>query len=226
MEPFAALGEVGVEPVARRPRRLARGKGAVGLHEHPGVVPPPALLAAAERAVTDHGGRARRRQVENRGAVHVDSERREVGGDPPGVQRRRLRRGAAVGARRLAEAPRRRRTAPVRRAQAGDAAAFLVDQHRRVGAADGLAERPHQRREPLRRVAVAREDDQPQRIVALEQAPLVVAEDGAGAAEDDGLGRTGRAHGAATKHATLRSRSWRHRLAALSRLGIGPTWRR
>ena len=74
----------------------------------------------------------------------------------------------------------------MRRAQARDAPAFLVDQHRRVGARHRRAQILDQPARALGRVDVAREQDEAQRIGVTKERALVGAEIGAGAAEDDG----------------------------------------
>jgi hypothetical protein len=65
----------------------------------------------------------------------------------------------------------------------------LVDKHRRVGPADRLTQAPHQGANLIRRFAVAREQDEPERLGVGKEAPLFRLEARAGAAENYGSGR-------------------------------------
>jgi hypothetical protein len=76
----------------------------------------------------------------------------------------------------------------MRRTQARDAAAFLVDQNRCVGARHRRTKVLDQPARALGRVDVAREQDEAQRIGVTKERTLVGREVGAGAAEDDGSG--------------------------------------
>ena len=76
----------------------------------------------------------------------------------------------------------------MRRPQPRDPAAFLVDQHRRLGARHRGAQVLDQPARALGRVDVAGEQDEAQRIGVAEERTLVGREVGAGAAEDDGSG--------------------------------------
>ena len=91
----------------------------------------------------------------------------------------------------LAEARRRRELRPDRRIHALVRAAFMIDQDRRVMAADRLAEILAQAAHPVGRLAIALEQDQAQRIGFAEESALRVGENGAGRAEDDGQRNSG-----------------------------------
>ena len=58
----------------------------------------------------------------------------------------------------------------MRRLQPRDPAAFLIDQHRRVGAADAVAQLRDQRAHLIGRLAIAREQDEAERIGVAEEA--------------------------------------------------------
>ncbi len=75
---------------------------------------------------------------------------------------------------------------PVRRPEPGDPAALLVDQHRRIGAADTVAQRSDQVAKLRRLAAVAAEQDEAQRVGLGKKAALGGAEAFAGTAENDG----------------------------------------
>jgi hypothetical protein len=127
-----------------------------------------------EGPVADDVVGAGRRHVEHRRAVDGDAEVRQLQRDQGGVEPGRRDRRRLRPSEQLTEAPGRRRFAPVRRAQSGDAATLLVDQHRRVGAADGVAQRRGQRADLVRRLAVAGEQDEAGGIGVAEEAPLPV----------------------------------------------------
>ena len=95
--------------------------------------------ALAIGAIPDHRIGAGDRHIGERQAIHVDPERREVAGDQARAQARRLQRrsGVAVLDPPIVRAGRIAR--PMRRAEALHAAAFLIDQNGRIGAADRLA---------------------------------------------------------------------------------------
>src|SRR5438093_13072548 len=65
-----------------------------------------------------------------------------------------------------------------------NATAFLVDQHRRLGARYGGAQLLDQPARALGRIDIAREQDEAQRIGIAEEGTLVCRKVGAGAAED------------------------------------------
>src|SRR5579875_3248012 len=79
-----------------------------------------------------------------------------------------------------------------------DTAACLFDQHWRVVAADGLAQRRDQGADLRGRLAIAREQDEAQRISLGEEAPLRLAQAGGGAAENGGARGLIASHGVAT----------------------------
>ena len=111
--------------------------------------------------------------VEHRRAVDVDAEIGEIGGDQPSVQPGGARRPRPASA--SCSAPmhgRRRIGRPVRRLQAAHAAAFLVDQDRRVGAADGVAEGGGERADLVGVAAIALKQDQAEGLLVGEEADL------------------------------------------------------
>ena len=73
------------------------------------------------------------------------------------------------------------------RLQALDPAAFLVDQHRRVGTIDGFPELPDQAQHLIGVLAVAPEQDKTQRMGLFKETPFVIRQCGAGAAENHRL---------------------------------------
>jgi hypothetical protein len=154
------------------------------------------LGIGAEGAVADHVVGAGQAEVEHRRAVDVDTQRAELHGEQACIEPHCLRRPVAVAAGELAEACGGRRGAPLRRLQPGDAAAFLVDQHRRV-APHRLAQIGDQTRDLRRRFDVAQEDDEAERIGGAEEAPFGIGERRSGAAVD----RSGLSHGFTTRQA-------------------------
>jgi len=119
--------------------------------------------------------------IEQRRAVHVDADGAELVGDDAITQPRRLERAVLVGA--VEEAHHRAPPAPVRRAEALDAPALLVDQHRRV-AANRAAQRRGQAAELRRARDVAGEQDEAPRIGVAEEGGFRRAELRAGRPED------------------------------------------
>ncbi len=106
-------------------------------------------------AVADDFMGARRGDVENRQAIDVYPQYAQILGDQPRGKSRQL----FVRSRDLTESGGGRIDRPMRRAQALDPAAFLIDQHGGVFAeqvAEGLGQRPHL----IRRVDIAPEQDQ------------------------------------------------------------------
>ena len=137
-----------------------------------------------ERAIADRLGPTRQGQIEDRRAVDRDAKRHEIGSDQAGVQPSGLTPGVAVALGEHAEPARRRPWRPVRRPEARDPAAFLVDQNRRVRATDAGAQIGDQSPDLIRVGAVAAEQDEAPRIARLDQAPLLGAEGGSGDADD------------------------------------------
>ncbi len=68
------------------------------------------------------------------------------------------------------------------------AAPFLIDQDRRVGAADAFVKRADQRAQLIAIVDIALEEDEAPRIVFAKEFALIRAERKASAAADEGLG--------------------------------------
>ena len=137
----------------------------------------------APGAVADDRIGAGKRQVENRRGIDGDAEFGEIVGDQPRRQTRRFARNR-IGTRR--DFRRGRIGAPMRRAQARDPAALLVDQHRRVGPAHRLAQRRHQRADLLAADAIAPEQHKAERVARGEKPQFVGARPLAGNAENDG----------------------------------------
>src|SRR5271156_3149187 len=65
------------------------------------------------------------------------------------------------------------------------AAAFLIDQHRRIRAAENVAKRARQRSQLLAVDHIALEEDQPPGPPLADEGAFLVAEGGAGAANDE-----------------------------------------
>ena len=74
---------------------------------------------------------------------------------------------------------------PVRRLETRHAAAFLIDEHRRVPSADGVAQRGDERANLVRIPAIALEENESERIDVAKERALSRAQLRAGAAEDD-----------------------------------------
>ena len=137
---------------------------------------------AAISAVADHQVGAGNRQIEHRHAVDGDAEPREIVGDQPSAEPRRLP-GLQIG-----QCRNLRRGwigAPMGRPQSRHPAAFLIDQHRRIGASDAVAQCVNQPAHLVGRAAIAAKQDEPRRIGRGEKAPLVGAQLFAGATEND-----------------------------------------
>ena len=96
------------------------------------------ILAVGARA--DHVAGALDRHVEHRQAIDVDAEAQEVEGVQPRHQPGGAQAGLAVGAVERAERGARRVVRRDRRTQALHPAAFLVDEDRRVGTPDAVAQ--------------------------------------------------------------------------------------
>ena len=89
----------------------------------------------------------------------------------------------------LAEAARGRAILPMRRPEALNPSAFLIDENRRVGIADRVAQLPGQRRDLRRVVDIAREQDEPERPNVTEERALVGRQFGSLATIDRGTCR-------------------------------------
>ena len=76
----------------------------------------------------------------------------------------------------------------MRRRHALDPATLLIDQHRRVGAANAFAERIRQLTHLIAVGNVALEKDQTPRVFLTQKGSLIVVEREASAAADEGLG--------------------------------------
>ncbi len=132
--------------------------------------------------VADHRIRPRHREIQHRQAINGDPEPRQVVGDQPSAEagRRRRRR-----VRQRGQTRGRWVAAPVRRAQPRHPAAFLVDQDRRVVAADAAAQRGDQIAHLIGRAAVAAEQDEADRVGGGEEIAFRGGKALAGAAQDN-----------------------------------------
>src|SRR5580704_3213904 len=75
----------------------------------------------------------------------------------------------------------------MRRRHALDAATLLIDQHRRVGAADAFPERMRQRTHLVPVGDVALEEDEAPGVFATQEGPFLLVQREARAAADEGL---------------------------------------
>jgi len=123
-----------------------------------------------------------RRDIHDRQAINGNAEPRQVVGDQPSTEagRRRRRRVGQRGQTRS-----RWVAAPVRRAQARHAAAFLVNQNRRIVTADAAAQRADQIAHLIGRAAVAAEQNEADRIGGGEEIAFRGGNTLAGAAQDN-----------------------------------------
>jgi hypothetical protein len=128
--------------------------------------------------------RAKHRHVENGQAVDRDAECLEVMGDQPRAQAGKLPRGQRVIHSQRGERPAGRIFLPVRRAEALNAAALLIDQDGSIVAPDRRAELGHQRAHLIGIGAIAPEQNQPPGIGIAQEGPLVGFEPETGAADD------------------------------------------
>ena len=122
-------------------------------------------------SIANDGIRAGDGHIGDRQAIHIDSDRREIGGDQPGAEIRGLyplRRAAVVDA---AVGGTGRIGRPMRRSEPLDAAAFLVHEHRRF-APDRVANRRRQAAHLCRRLDVALEENDPPRLALAQQRAL------------------------------------------------------
>ena len=81
----------------------------------------------------------------------------------------------------------RRHGAPIRRPQSLHTAAFLVDQHEHLVALDRILEGGNQRLDLLRRLTIAREQNEPAGTRGGKETPLRVAEREARTSRDEGF---------------------------------------
>jgi hypothetical protein len=141
---------------------------------------------ARERAVADDVVAARLRHVEHRRAIDVDGERRQLVRDETRVEPAGGDRRLGIALVEVAEHGGGRRMAPMRRPQARDASALLVDEHRCVRYARGFAQIGDQRLHLRRRFAIAPEQDEPGRPHLAEKRALFTKQRRPRAAEDGG----------------------------------------
>src|SRR5512135_522719 len=140
----------------------------------------------AEGAIANDVVRAGFRHVENRRAIDGDAERVKLSGDQARAGEGCRHRSQGIVRVKLAISPRRRHLAPIWCAQALHAATLLIDEHQRLIAFDRVPKVTDERSELVGRGAVAREEDQAARQRLSEESALVVTENGAGAAGDEG----------------------------------------
>ena len=126
------------------------------------------------------------RDIEHRRTVDRDSDFDEIMSDEASDQTRR-RLGFGRLKTRLDRSRGRVRT-PMRRRHALDPAALLINQHRRVGAADAFPERPRQLTHLIAVADVALEENQAPRVFPTQEGPFLIVQREAGAAADEGLG--------------------------------------
>ena len=158
-------------PPARKPSATARPSRVTA----PGSAP-------SERSPTTRAG-FDEAEVQHRGAVDRDPERIKVRCHQAGAQPGRAFTGSPVDLRQRTEKRRRRRRAPVRRGESDHPAALLVDQYRRVGPRDRMAQRSDQGPNLFRALAVALEQDEARRIGVGHEAALACVEHRARAAK-------------------------------------------
>ena len=125
------------------------------------------------------------RDIEHRRAVDGDPDFVEIVSDEAGDQTR-----GPFGSGRLKPRLDRcggRVCAPVRRPHSLHPAALLIDQHRRVSAADAFPERPRQLTHLVAVSDVALEEDEAPRVFPPKEGAFLSIEREAGAAADEGL---------------------------------------
>ena len=133
------------------------------------------VRVAGEGALADNLVRAGLEQVQNRGAVGVNADLQKVMGDQAVLEAASLQRGVAIHVVEFAERRGGRVFAPVRRAQPGDRAAFLIDEDWRV-AANGVAQIGAERGDLLPVLAIALEQDEAPRVGVGEEGALLPAQ--------------------------------------------------
>jgi hypothetical protein len=111
--------------------------------------------------------------VEHRQAIDVAADRGDVRRQQARIQLGRLQPALRIARIEFAEQPRRRRLAPMWRPQPRDAAAFLVDQDRRLGSRHAGAQVFGQAACLIGSLDVAGEEDEAQRIGITEERALV-----------------------------------------------------
>src|SRR3984957_5837662 len=164
-----------------------------------GAIPPARSPSATARpiAATRSGRDEKDRMhafigdIEHRRAVDGDSDFDEIMSDEAGDETRR-RLGLGWRQARFYRGRSRGRT-PMRRRHSLDPAALLIDQHRRVSAANAFPERPRQRTHLIPVSDVALEEDQAPRVFPTQEGAFLVTEGETGAAADEGLGHLGSA---------------------------------
>ena len=115
-------------------------------------------------AITDDAVSFRPSHIQHRRAVHIDAERREIRRNQPCIQPDRLYRVSLVRRGDTAEHVCRRSGSPERRLQPLYPAAFLIDQHKGVGAPDTFAQVGNERPCAVRVRAIPGEQDESEGI--------------------------------------------------------------
>ena len=134
--------------------------------------------------VADYGVGLGKSDVEDRQAVDIAADRGDVRGQQPRIQPGRFESKVGIARIEIAQQAGRRGLAPVRQPEAGNAAAFLVDQHRRIGPGDAGTQIVDQPARALRRIDVSGKQDEAQRIGVAEESAFVGREVGPSAAQD------------------------------------------
>ena len=137
----------------------------------------------AERTIADDRAGFDEAEVQHRNAVDRDPERIQVRRHQSGAQPGRALACGPIDLGQRTEKRRRGRHAPVRRAEPGHPAALLIDQHRRVGPPDSIAQRSDQGPHLFRALAVALEQDEASRIGVRHEAVFACVERRARAAK-------------------------------------------
>ena len=125
------------------------------------------------------------RHIGDRQAIDIDAEIGEIGRDQAGAKLRSGKPHVAIPVVQRAIGRARRITRPMRRPEALDAAAFLVDQDRRLAAYDG-AKFLYQPAQSVRLSDVTLEQDEAPRLRLLEELPLSGREFGPSQSGDEG----------------------------------------
>ena len=133
-------------------------------------------------SVADHRIRAGDRKIEHRRTIDGNPETAEVIGDQPGAEPGGCR---GLRVRQQPEAAGRGIATPLRRAEARHSSALLIDQDRRVIAADRLTQRSDEISDPRGIAAVAAEKDEANRISGTKEAAFFGAQLFPGAAQND-----------------------------------------
>src|SRR6185503_20456230 len=130
---------------------IAFDRGAAKLNCYPRL--------ARKGPVADYVMGTGNRHIENGGAIHGDAERSQIVGDKPRAEIRGIASPVGVAFEHLAQAPCRRAHAPLRRTQARDAPAFLIDEDRCIGVFAGFTQVAAQIADLRRRYAIACEQN-------------------------------------------------------------------